>query len=366
MRYILNQNQCGFLMKDGRFVKTCYTGKYQYMKAFGYEMMIEEMEGEVAFGKVPHEVLLADAELKKRVLHVQIPAGFIGVLRYNGVVQNVLTEPEYLYWNAWNRYDCEMLDMRQPEMDGAVCRAYLAHIPMKYYKKIEVQPGEVGILYYDYQMVGELPTGTYYYWLYAKDILCRIVDLKAKELEISGQEILTADRIGIRVNLMCTYRITDPKRMMETIKNLENQVYSCVQLVIREYIGRCRLDELLEQKEEISGFIFDRLKAVQENYCVEFLNAGIKDIILPGEIRDIMNTVLVAERKAQANVITRREEVASTRSLLNTAKLMDENKTLYKLKELECLERICTQVGNINVAGGGALLEQLKVLMGGG
>lgn len=91
---------------------------------------------------------------------------------------------------------------------------------------------------------------------------------------------------------------------------------------------------------------------------------GSKTSSCRGEIRDIMNTVLVAERKAQANVITRREEVASTRSLLNTAKLMDENKTLYKLKELECLERICTQVGNINVAGGGALLEQLKVLLG--
>ena len=102
---------------------------------------------------------------------------------------------------------------------------------------------------------------------------------------------------------------------------------------------------------------------VQEEYCVEFLNSGIKDIILPGEIRDIMNTVLVAERRAQANVITRREEVASTRSLLNTAKLMDENRTLYKLKELECLERICAQVGNIQV-GAGALLEQLKALVG--
>ena len=96
---------------------------------------------------------------------------------------------------------------------------------------------------------------------------------------------------------------------------------------------------------------------------MEFLNAGIKDIILPVEIRDIMNTVLVAERKAQANVITRREEVASTRSLLNTAKLMEENKTLYKLKEMECLERICAQVGNIQVTGGGALLEQLKGLL---
>lgn len=365
MRYRLNQNQCGFLMKDGCFVKTCYNGKYRYPGVMGYEMVVEEMTGLVGFDKVPVEVLLQDEVLKARVMHVRIPEGFIGILRYKGVVQKVLTEPEYLFWNAWNRYEYELLDMRRPEMDASVCKAYLAHIPMKYYKKIEIQPGEVGILFYDNEVVRELATGTYYYWLYSKDVLCRVVDLKAKELEINGQEILTADRIGIRVNLMCTYRITEPKRMMETIKNLESQVYSCVQLIIREYIGRCRLDELLEQKEEISGFIFERLTAVQDRYCIEFLNAGIKDIILPGEIRDIMNTVLVAERKAQANVITRREEVASTRSLLNTAKLMDENKTLYKLKELECLERICTQVGNINVAGGGALLEQLKELLGG-
>ena len=105
------------------------------------------------------------------------------------------------------------------------------------------------------------------------------------------------------------------------------------------------------------------MKALEHEYCVEILDVGIKDVILPGEIRDIMNTVLVAERKAQANVITRREEVASTRSLLNTAKLMEENKTLYKLKEMECLERICAQVGNIQVSGGGALLEQLKMLI---
>lgn len=80
------------------------------------------------------------------------------------------------------------------------------------------------------------------------------------------------------------------------------------------------------------------------------------------EIRDIMNTVLVAEKKAQANVITRREEVASTRSLLNTARLMEENKTLYQLKELEYLERICDKVGTISITRGQGVLEQLKEL----
>jgi regulator of protease activity HflC (stomatin/prohibitin superfamily) len=96
---------------------------------------------------------------------------------------------------------------------------------------------------------------------------------------------------------------------------------------------------------------------------VEIYSAGVKDIILPGAIREIMNTVLIAEKRAQANVITRREEVASTRSLLNTAKLMDENQTLYRLKELEYIERISENVGNINVSGSGDLLSQLTAII---
>ena len=76
-----------------------------------------------------------------------------------------------------------------------------------------------------------------------------------------------------------------------------------------------------------------------------------------------MNTVLVAEKRAQANVVTRREEVASTRSLLNTAKLMEENQTLYKLKELEYIEHICEKVGNINLNGNGDVLSQLMKLI---
>ena len=96
---------------------------------------------------------------------------------------------------------------------------------------------------------------------------------------------------------------------------------------------------------------------------MEFLSSGLKDIILPGDIKDILNTVLLAEKKAQANLITRREETASTRSLLNTAKLLDENQTLFRLKELEFLEKICEKIGTISLTGGGSLLEQLNALL---
>jgi regulator of protease activity HflC (stomatin/prohibitin superfamily) len=90
------------------------------------------------------------------------------------------------------------------------------------------------------------------------------------------------------------------------------------------------------------------------------LDCGIRDIILPGDVKDIMNQVLVAEKRAQANVIMRREETASTRSLLNTAKLMEENTMLYKLKEMEYVEKIAEKINTISVNGSGDLIGQLK------
>ena len=142
-------------------------------------------------------------------------------------------------------------------------------------------------------------------------------------------------------------------------------MHVAAQLALREYVGKHKLDEILESKEQMTEFVFTRLKEKEGELFVEITDAGVKDIILPGEIREIMNTVLVAEKRAQANVITRREEVASTRSLLNTAKLMEENQTLYKLKELEYMERICEKVGNITLNGNGNILTQLTAILNG-
>jgi regulator of protease activity HflC (stomatin/prohibitin superfamily) len=95
------------------------------------------------------------------------------------------------------------------------------------------------------------------------------------------------------------------------------------------------------------------------------LNCGIRDVILTGEMKEIMNQVLVAQKRAQANIITRREETASTRSLLNTAKLMEENDMLYKLKEMEYVEKIADKIGEITVAGNGNIVTQLKEIFSG-
>ena len=94
MKYAINQNQCGFLMKHGRFVKMLFDGTYHYSNIMGYDVFIEEMDGAVKFGKIPKEILLKDREFADKVLAVTIPAGFIGILRKNGTPVSCLTETE--------------------------------------------------------------------------------------------------------------------------------------------------------------------------------------------------------------------------------------------------------------------------------
>jgi regulator of protease activity HflC (stomatin/prohibitin superfamily) len=133
-----------------------------------------------------------------------------------------------------------------------------------------------------------------------------------------------------------------------------------MQLALREYIGMLTLDELLERKTIVSENILETMSASAANIGVEITESGIRDIILPGDVKDIMNQVLVAEKKAQANIITRREETASTRSLLNTAKLMEDNTMLFKLKEMEYVEKIADKINRISLSGGNQVLDQLR------
>lgn len=362
MYTIISENECGYLLKNGVFERMLFSGKHRYLKHFGYEIKTVPMTGSVDTCDIPFAVLLKNKEFSERIIKVDIPDTCIALHFINDTYEAVLVDREAIYWNVFEKNTFQLVDITTPEMDDSVSPMYRDLLPSRLYKKIEINEGEIGLLYFDNHYEKKLESGTYYFWTYTHKVTCKIFNTKLQQLEINGQEILTADKVGIRLNIICTYKINDPLSLVQNIDDLKNQLYVYTQLIMREYIGRYKLDELLAQKEEISKFVFERLAEHQEDYYVTFFQVGIKDIILPGEIRDIMNTVLLAEKKAQANVITRREEVASTRSLLNTAKLMEDNKILYQLKELEYLERICDKIGTISVTGASGILEQLRQL----
>lgn len=364
MKMIINENQRGLLFKNGRFVKMLNPGKYNFFSN-NKKLVMMNVSEEFELAGYDLSVFLKDEELAGQLAVVDVKDETLVLHYLNGKFSECLQSGKYAYWAIYDQHEFKEIDIRDTEVDDSIPKFIFTYIPKKYYYKIEVAQFQKARLYFDQKFVKLLDEGTYYFWNNGTKIEAYYVDTRLLQMDIAGQEILTLDKVALRINFVCHYKILDYVKIYTEIEDYEQQMHVTLQLALREYIGRYRLDEILENKEQISEFAFKKLKEKENDYYISVVDAGVKDIILPGEIRDIMNTVLIAEKKAQANVITRREEVASTRSLLNTAKLMEENQTLYKLKELEYLEKICENVGSISVSGGTDLLSQLtKILKG--
>jgi regulator of protease activity HflC (stomatin/prohibitin superfamily) len=182
-------------------------------------------------------------------------------------------------------------------------------------------------------------------------------------VEVTGQEILTSDKVTLRVNISAVYEIVNVTNARAGVKDVGEYLYRALQIAVRQSLGKRTLEQVLAEKTDIDEAVSSDVRREMEAYGVRVSVIALKDIILPGDIRDILNQVVTAEKQAQANLIRRREETAATRSLLNTAKLMEGNPLLVRLKELETLEKIADKVEKITVVGGlNALLERTVTL----
>ena len=360
MKIIINENERGFLFKNGKFQRMLVPGKHSIKTRIGETHQITPVNDQIDAKNVDIRVLLRDKTFAANITVIDVPDCHIAIYNKDGRIVGALSPGKYYFWNIFHKFTFQLINTSLPRV--ALPKETMPLIPPNLFSRIEIPEGQTGLLYFDGKYQEKLSSGSYYYWTGAIKVTCQLIDLRTQQLDINSQEILTADKIPLRLNFVCTYKIIDPIRIYNSLKNYSDQIYVVTQLALRDYIGSLRFDELLEQKNNIAENVLGKLREKQDTLFIEFIGAGLKDIILPGEIRNIMNTVLVAEKTAQANVIARREEVASTRSLLNTAKLMDENTTLFKLKELEYLERICDKVGNVSV-GNGNLLQQLTDLL---
>lgn len=357
-KIIVNENQRGFLFENGKFVKMLSSGKHYIFAKNTVETVNTDSAVSSAYASV--ETLLENDDVKNSVAVVEVPDNHIALHFVNGNFKSCLKAGKYAFWKIHNEHKFQIENISEPMVSENVPKYIFSNIPsVQFYTQLNVDEYQKALLYYDNRFVKLLEPGTYYFWKNGTKVEADFVDIRLIQMNIAGQEVLTKDKVTLRISVVCSYRIKDYIKVTTEIDNYAEQIHVACQLAMRDYVGKYKLDEILENKEQMSEYVFARLKEKEQQFFVEIKEASVKDIILPGEIRDIMNTVLVAEKKAQANVITRREEVASTRSLLNTAKLMDENQTLYKLKELEYLEKICDKVGNISVSGNGDIISQL-------
>lgn len=354
----INAYRVGLVFKNKKLEKVLQEGDYWI---FGNrEVMVYEMK-QPFVAPIELTLLLQNETLASLLEIVEVADNEIALYFVNGIFNEVLTTGRYAFWKGYKENTFTKVDLSKVYITEQIAVALLENQKLRAYtKRFQVMNYEKGLLFVNGAFVKELQAGSYYFWNNAISVEVKTTDIRMQQMEISGQELLTKDKAALRINFFVSYQVVNNMKALIENKDFEKQLYVMMQLALRAFVGSFTLDELLSRKDSMAKDILEQTVLKSDALGLKITDTGIRDVILPGDLKEIMNQVLVAEKKAQANSIMRREETAAMRSLLNTAKLMEDNEMLWKLKEMEYVEKIADKIGEITVAGSGNIIGQLK------
>ncbi|MEM1412045.1 MAG: slipin family protein [Pseudomonadota bacterium] len=375
-REVVAQGERVLVFRNRTLVRVLNAGVYWFVNVMGRLQFQRYDLAQPEFMHRQLDVLLATSGdlLAPWCQVVELGANEAGVVRSNGQLTQVLSpSTRTVFWLGPVEVEVERLELTQDlQLPAELARELLRKRDVlnrstEQVMMVDVLADHLGLLVVDGQLLRTLQPGAYAFWRFGASVDVTQHEVRVQTMDVAGQEILTRDKVSLRINLSAQFRVTDPVRARQTSVNAKETLYSELQFALRQAIGTRTLDVLLGDKRALDGMLAERVTDLAPRYGIEVVNVGVKDIILPGEMKDILNKVVEAEKAAQANVIKRREETAATRSLLNTAKLMDENPTLMRLKELETLEKVTEKVDRLTVFGGldGVLQDTVRINLDG-
>jgi regulator of protease activity HflC (stomatin/prohibitin superfamily) len=275
----------------------------------------------------------------------------------DGRFNRVLGPGLYAYWNDVRNVRVETVTIDNARLVHNQLASIVRGVEATRYLSVcKVERDHLGVWFLNGRYVDQLQPGLYAFWTDAGDARVVEVDMRETQVDVSGQEMLTADKVTLRINAMVTYIVKDARRAVSASDDVRQSIYRETQLALRAAVGNRELDVFLSGQagsdtdnliEELESGVRDRASELG----LEVVSIGIRDVILPGDMKDLMNKVTEAKKAAEANLIARREETAAMRSQANTAKLLADNPTLMRLRELEVLEKIAGN-GKLNIVLG--------------
>ncbi|MBL8268691.1 slipin family protein [Steroidobacter sp.] len=372
-RMIVAQHERALVWKNKTFAGVLEPGKHWVAQPFGeiavqlYDLTVPEFE----HARVDFLVKEARPLMERYFDIVELSDSEAGLVYKNGKLAGVLAPGKrQLYWKGPIEVKVEKVDIYQDLDVPARIAKLLARAKQPLLAQaneaistVEVPDTSLALLIVDGKFTKLLEPGLHAFWKFQRTVKTELIDRRVQTMEVSGQDILTRDKVSLRVNLTALWQVADVVTARAALQNFVEFIYKELQFALREAIGSRTLDELLGAKGELDREIYTSARGKIEQHGIRLTSVGIKDVILPGEMKEILNRVVEAEKVAQANLIKRREETAATRSLLNTARLMEENPTLLRLKELETLEKVTEKVDKLTVFGGleGVLKDTVRI-----
>ena len=367
-RVVIGDGERGLVYRNRQFAGVLMPGRQRWFEPFNQLDVTVHGIAKTEYAGADVDVLIAalGERLGEHFVLANLGTEEVGLVLKNGKLEDVLAPgTRKLYWKGLVPVEVRAVSLAEGlEVEaGIVKRLRQLGVLERLTVSMIVPEESAGLLFVDGKLVRTFGAGAYAFWNFQKNVSVEMIELRVQSLEVSGQELLTRDKVSLRVNLAASIRITDPVAARTKVAKYGDYVYRELQFGLRKAIAAKTLDELLGDKASLDADIFGYVRGRVTELGIEVLGVGVKDVILPGDMKEILNSVVQAEKAAQANVIRRREEANATRSLLNTAKLIEESPVLMRLKELEALEKVTEKIDKLTVFGGlDGVMKQLVSL----
>ncbi len=351
-RIQIRSYEIGLRFHDGEFKGLLAPGRHWIFNPLGRVQVeiVSQRDPWLVHDKL--DMIVKSGALADRAAVVDLKDTERALVWIDGRFSHILPPGRFAYWTGQREVRVEIVDARTVRFEHKDLQI-ITRSPMAE-RMLEigtVEPHHEGVLMIDGKFIETRPPGRYAFWKNVAQVKFVQEDMRATMLDISGQDIMTADKVTLRVNAMVNYRVVDARQAVMVADNTQQALYREAQLALRAVVGARELDVFLIDKDAVASELAESVRSRAKELGLELISVGIKDVILPGEMKDLMNRVTEAKKAAEANLIARREETAAMRSQANTARLLAESPTLMRLKELEVLEKVAAS-GKLRVVLG--------------
>jgi len=170
-----------------------------------------------------------------------------------------------------------------------------------------------------------------------------IISLRTVVLEVPSQDVITRDNVTLKVSAVVYSKVVNPLQAVVGVENYQWATSQISQTTLRSVLGEVTLDELLADREKLSGRLREIIDSATEPWGVEVTAVELKSVDLPEQIQRAMGKQAEAEREKRAKIIAAEGELMASQQLLDAANKLSENPTAIQMRYLQTLTEIAVE-----------------------
>lgn len=172
------------------------------------------------------------------------------------------------------------------------------------------------------------------------------VDIRTKAVDVPEQEAITKDNVSVKINAVLYYKVFDASKAILAVENFRYAVSQLAQTTMRNAVGAVSLDDLLGEREKISGEICKIIDEATDPWGIKVENVELKDISLPEEMKRVIAKAAEAEREKIAVITKAQGEVEASQNLAKAAEIMATTPGALHLRTLATLNDLSSDQSN--------------------